>query len=67
EKVVSALMVIVIAGLGLFPRPVFNTAKPALGKILNSQRVMLIDYPVTSNYKATAPSYIWDAEAMKNH
>ncbi len=67
EKIVSALMVILIAGLGIFPRPVFNTAKPALSKILNSHRVVHIEYPVTSNFKVTAPGIIWDAEAMKNH
>ncbi len=67
EKVVSALMVIVIAGLGIFPRPVFNTAEPALLKILNSQRTMLIDYPVTSNYNAPATVNLWDAEAMENN
>jgi NADH-quinone oxidoreductase subunit M len=38
EKIVSALMVIVIVWLGLFPNPVFNMAKPALLKTLESQK-----------------------------
>jgi NADH-quinone oxidoreductase subunit M len=38
EKVVSAAMVIVIVWLGLFPQPVFNTAKPALLKTLDAQK-----------------------------
>jgi NADH-quinone oxidoreductase subunit M len=67
EKLVSAFMVIVIAGLGIFPRPVFNTAGPALSKILNSQRIMLINYPVTSNYKGPAPVNVWDAAAKENN
>jgi NADH-quinone oxidoreductase subunit M len=37
EKLVSASLVIIIVGLGLFPRPVFNIAKPALLKTLNKQ------------------------------
>ncbi len=47
EKIVSASMVIVIVILGLFPNPVFNTARPALLKTLDSQRVITPDYPVT--------------------
>jgi len=38
EKVVSALMVIAIVWLGLFPKPVLDTAKPALLKTLKNQR-----------------------------
>jgi NADH-quinone oxidoreductase subunit M len=38
EKVVSAALVIAIVWLGLFPRPVLNTAKPALLKTLNKQK-----------------------------
>ncbi len=38
EKIVSASLVIVIVGLGLFPQPVFNIAKPALLKILDAQK-----------------------------
>jgi NADH-quinone oxidoreductase subunit M len=37
EKLVSAAMVTVIVWLGLFPQPVFNTAKPALLKTLDAQ------------------------------
>jgi NADH-quinone oxidoreductase subunit M len=37
EKIVSASFVIVIVGLGLFPKPVFNTVRPALIKTLNIQ------------------------------
>jgi NADH-quinone oxidoreductase subunit M len=37
EKAVSAAMVIAIVWLGLFPRPVLNTAKPAILKTLNKQ------------------------------
>jgi NADH-quinone oxidoreductase subunit M len=38
EKVVSALMVIAIVSLGLFPKPVLDTAKPAILKTLNKQK-----------------------------
>jgi NADH-quinone oxidoreductase subunit M len=38
EKIVSAAMVIVIVWLGLFPQPVFNIAKPALLKTLDTQK-----------------------------
>lgn len=38
EKIVSAAMVIVIVWLGLFPQPVFNTAKSALLKTLDAQK-----------------------------
>jgi NADH-quinone oxidoreductase subunit M len=38
EKLVSASLVIVIVWLGLFPQPVFNTAKPALLKTLDAQK-----------------------------
>jgi hypothetical protein len=40
EKVVSALMVIAIVWLGLFPQPVLDTAKPALLKTLNKQKAI---------------------------
>lgn len=39
EKVVSALLVVAIVWLGLFPQPVLNTAKPAILKTLNMQRI----------------------------
>jgi NADH-quinone oxidoreductase subunit M len=38
EKMVSALLVIAIVWLGLFPKPVLNTAKPALLKTLKNQK-----------------------------
>jgi hypothetical protein len=37
EKVVSALMVIAILWLGLFPKPVLDAAKPAILKTLKNQ------------------------------
>ena len=38
EKVVSALMVVAIVWLGLFPKPVLDAAKPAILKTLNNQK-----------------------------
>ena len=38
EKVVSASLVIAILWLGLFPKPVLDTAKPAILKTLNKQK-----------------------------
>jgi NADH-quinone oxidoreductase subunit M len=38
EKVVSALLVIAIVWLGLFPKPVIDAAKPAILKTLNNQK-----------------------------
>jgi NADH-quinone oxidoreductase subunit M len=52
EKVVSAVMVIVIVWLGLFPQPVFNTAKPALLKTLDSQKEKTIHEENVSNIEA---------------
>ncbi len=50
EKIVSASMVIVIVGLGLFPQPVFNTAKPALIKTLDAQKENIIkDQGISKN------------------
>ena len=37
EKIISASLVIVIFWLGLYPRPVFDTAKPAISKSLEKQ------------------------------
>jgi NADH-quinone oxidoreductase subunit M len=45
EKIVSASLVIGIVWLGLFPQPVFNTAKPALIKILDSQKEKTVQDP----------------------
>jgi NADH-quinone oxidoreductase subunit M len=53
EKLVSASLVIVIVGLGLFPKPVFNTAKPALLKTLDAQREITVqDKSITKNEPA---------------
>jgi NADH-quinone oxidoreductase subunit M len=50
EKIVSASLVIVIVGLGLFPRPVINIAKPALLKTLDAQREKTIpDHGISKN------------------
>jgi NADH-quinone oxidoreductase subunit M len=38
EQVVTALLVVAIVWLGLFPQPVLNTAKPALIKTLSKQK-----------------------------
>jgi NADH-quinone oxidoreductase subunit M len=38
ERIVSASLIILIAGLGLFPQPVFNIAKPALLKTLDATK-----------------------------
>lgn len=38
EKAVSALMIFAIVWLGLFPKPVLETAKPAITKTLNIQK-----------------------------
>lgn len=38
EKIVSASLVIIIVGLGLFPQPVFDIAKPALLKTLGIEK-----------------------------
>jgi NADH-quinone oxidoreductase subunit M len=38
EKMVSALLVIAIVWLGLFPKPVLDAAKPAILKTLNNQK-----------------------------
>jgi NADH-quinone oxidoreductase subunit M len=46
EIVVSASLIIVIVWLGLFPKPVFNTARPALLKTLEIQKENSIQNPV---------------------
>jgi NADH-quinone oxidoreductase subunit M len=53
EKIVSASLVIVIVGLGLFPKPVFNIAKPTLLKTLDIQREKTIQDPANSKNEAT--------------
>ena len=49
EKTVAALLVIVIVALGLFPRPVFNIARSALLKTLDTQKEITIQDPGLSN------------------
>jgi hypothetical protein len=51
EKLVSAALVIAIVWLGLFPRPVLNTAKPALLKTLNKQKEISYEYPGSNSEK----------------
>ena len=38
EKLVSAALVVAIVWLGLYPKPVLDTAKPAILKTLNKQK-----------------------------
>jgi proton-translocating NADH-quinone oxidoreductase, chain M len=49
EKIVSASLVIAIVWLGLFPRPVLNTAKPALLKTLNKQKEITFHDRIITN------------------
>jgi NADH-quinone oxidoreductase subunit M len=49
EKVVSALMVIAIVSLGLFPKPVLDAAKPAILKTLTIQKGISYNYPGRSS------------------
>ena len=49
EKIVSASLVIAIVWLGLFPRPVLNTAKPALVKTLNKQKEITFHDRIITN------------------
>jgi NADH:ubiquinone oxidoreductase subunit 4 (subunit M) len=59
EKIVSACMVIAIVGLGLFPQPVFNTAKPALLKTLDKQREMNIPDRGISKMRAVEKNFFF--------
>jgi NADH-quinone oxidoreductase subunit M len=52
EKFVTALLVIVIVGLGLFPGPVFNIARPALLKTLNEQKEMTLQKQISYSCNA---------------
>jgi NADH-quinone oxidoreductase subunit M len=53
EKIVTASLVIVIVGLGLFPKPVFNIARPALLKTLDANREnSLQDQGISKNENA---------------
>jgi NADH-quinone oxidoreductase subunit M len=50
EKIVSACLVVAIVWLGLFPKPVIDTAKPAILKTLNKQKdTTLLNWKVNSN------------------
>jgi NADH-quinone oxidoreductase subunit M len=50
EKMVTASLVIVIVGLGIFPRPVFNIARPALQKTLDANREKILqDQGISKN------------------
>ena len=58
EKFVTASLVIVIVGLGLFPQPVINTAKPALLKTLDIQKVKTNQESVSGNDETTLKNNI---------
>ena len=51
EKLVSASLVIAILWLGLFPKPVLDTAKPAILKTLNKQKEISNEYPGSNSEK----------------
>ncbi len=52
EKVISASLVLAIVWVGLFPRPILNTAKPAILKTLNKQKEMAFQIPVNKTRDA---------------
>ncbi len=56
EKIVSALLVIVIVGLGLFPQPVINIAKPAILKTLDIQKDKIIQKVESGESETTLKS-----------
>lgn len=49
EKIVSASMIIAILWLGLFPKPVLDTAKPAILKTLNNSTLTISQNPAIEN------------------
>jgi NADH-quinone oxidoreductase subunit M len=66
EKIVSALLVIAIVWLGLFPQPVFNTARPALLKTLDAQREKAIqDQVSTKNETAKKKLFLFSKTEIK--
>ncbi len=67
EKMVSASLVIVIVWLGLFPNPVFNTAKPALFKTLEEHRESTLRDPVTTTNKAAKKNLFLFSEIQRKH
>jgi NADH-quinone oxidoreductase subunit M len=52
EKMVAASLIIVIVWLGLFPQPVFDTARPALLKTLDSHNDKIIGHVIITNEAA---------------
>lgn len=58
EKLVSSSLVIIIVWLGLFPQPVFNTAKPALLKTLDKLKVITNQENVSGNNSTTLKNNI---------
>jgi NADH-quinone oxidoreductase subunit M len=58
EKIVSASLVIVIVWLGLFPQPVFNTAKPALLKTLDLQKEKIVQAPANSKNESSVKNML---------
>ncbi|MGD0341598.1 MAG: NADH-quinone oxidoreductase subunit M [Bacteroidales bacterium] len=59
EKIVSASLIIVIVALGLFPRPVLNTAKPALLKTLDSKKEKALQDQEISKNEITKNSILF--------
>jgi NADH-quinone oxidoreductase subunit M len=57
EKLISASMVIAIVWLGLFPKPLFDTARPAVLKTLDSQKVISPSFPVSLNLESSANNF----------
>jgi len=53
EKLVSYSLVIIVIGLGLFPQPVLNIAKPAILKTLNLQKDNIIHESGSGNSGTT--------------
>ena len=51
EKIVSASLVIAILWLGLFPKSVLDTAKPAILKTLNKQKEIAFQNPESNSEK----------------
>ena len=54
EKLIAASLIIIIVGLGLFPKPVLNVAKPVVLKALNMNIESASRQPLTHKTKAMA-------------
>ena len=52
EKMVSAILVIAILWLGLFPQPILDTSKPAILKTLNKQKEISFKYSGSNSENA---------------